>query len=322
LILKYLKLYYSNNYTSMSLFKPEQILANPSKLSFSQVKQNKYGGNIVYLRFNGEPLYLQTGFMHHPYGVSTDDVKDKDGNVTGRKYSINHSFGRPKEGTEPDSKQVRNDTLHKVFELLDKLTVEQALKNCSEWLKLDPEDVDLKSVKLLYNPMIKKSKDKETRKPDGRSPDTFKSKILYYENDPNPFKTNVFDKEKNKLDILDTLKKGSTGRSIIEIASVSFYAGKFSISIKLRQVQAEMAIKGIDESYAFVDDSDDEDALPSKEPQFVDSSCDEEDVPVPNDKKQHDELDDELDEEESEEESEEEEAPPPPAVKKRVVKRK
>ena len=65
----------------MSIFKPEQILANPDKITFSKVKQNKYGGNIVYIRFNGEPLYLQTPEMYHPYGVSTEDVKDKDGTV-------------------------------------------------------------------------------------------------------------------------------------------------------------------------------------------------------------------------------------------------
>ena len=302
----------------MSIFKPEQILANPDKLSFSKVKQNKYGGNIVYIRFNGEPLYLQTPEMYHPYGVSTEDIKDKDGTVTGRKYSLSHSFGRKEEG-EPSPNQIKNDNLHKVLELLDKLTVESALKNCSEWLKLDPEDVDVKSVKLLYNAMIKKSKDKETRKPDGKWPDTFKSRVIYYENDPDPFKTKVFNKDKEPQDLLTALKKGSRGKSIIEIPSVSFYAGKFSNSIRLRQVQVDNAVSGMSEAFAFVDDSDDEESTPPpKEPQFVDSSGDEEE-PAPAKTNEKTELDD--DDDESEEESEEEEPPPPQPVKKRVVKR-
>ena len=42
--------------------------------------------------------------MYHPYGVSTEDIKDKDGTVTGRKYSLSHSFGRKEEG-EPLANQ-------------------------------------------------------------------------------------------------------------------------------------------------------------------------------------------------------------------------
>ena len=166
--------------------------------------------------------------------------------------------------------------------------------------------------------MIKKSKDKETRKPDGKWPDTFKSRVIYYENDPDPFKTKVFNKEKESQDLLTALKKGSRGKSIIEIPSVSFYAGKFSNSCRLRQVQVDSVVSGMSESFAFVDDSDDEGTPPPKESQFVDSSGDEEEPASnnPASTNQKTELDDE-----SESESEEEEEPPPQPVKKRVVKR-
>ena len=94
--------------------------------------------------------------------------------------------------------------------------------------------------------------------------------------------------------------------------------------MRLRQIQVDNAVGGITDSFAFVDDSDDEEsASPPKQPQFVDSSGDEDEVAEPVKSQTPAKANEvtELDDDDESEDSEEEEAPPPP-VKKRVVKRK
>ena len=303
---------------------PKTLNKNFNKITFSKPKPNKYGGNNVYIRFGDSNLSVVTPSMPVPYGLSVDDLTDKQGNVLGKKYSLSLSFRGMDNEDDLDRKKLKE--FHEVCEKIDNLMIETGTKNALTWLKQPKASREV--VETLYTPMLKKSKNKETQLPDGKWPDTIRAKILYDDN-TSEFATKVFiseDKE-TAVSVVDNLRKGAKVRCILECGGVYFSNGKFGLTWKIHQVAVDSIPARLNVSqFAIPDDvdSDDEEDAPLKqsvtqpsvfETQVSDSDEEEDELDAPKPDVVKDDSDDD--------DSEEERPPtPPPVKKKRVLKKK
>lgn len=301
---------------------PKTLKKNFSKITFTKPKPNKYGGNNVYVQFEHANLSIVTPTMAIPYGLSVEDITDKTGQVLGKKYSLSLSFRGMDNEDDDNHKKLKE--FHEVCEMIDNLMIETGTKNALTWLKQPKASREV--VETLYNPMLKKSKDKVTQLPDGKWPDTVRGKVLYDDN-TKEFATKVFlseDKE-TPVSVVDNLRKGAKARCILECGGVYFSNGKFGLTWKIHQIAVDELPARLNVSQFAIPDEDSDDENDVK-PKAVTQSQNVFDTQVEDSDEEEDELDkkgDESAEEESEEESEEEERPPtPPPVKKKTTKKR
>ena len=219
-----------------------------SKLVFSDVKTNNYGGKVVYINYDGKPFRIQTPEMTLPYGLNENEILDpKTNEVIGHKYSVNLSFN----GLENNNKLK---IFHKLLSDVDNLVISTAQENSLPWLKMKKCTED--TAMALYSGIIIRSKDKETQEPDGKYPDTFKGKIIHLR-DQDKFLTEVYNYSKESIDLKPNIIKGSKARVIIECTGIWFAGGKFGVGWKIVQMVVENP-EGL-QGYSIMDSSDDDD---------------------------------------------------------------
>ena len=227
-----------------------------TSVQFSDVKTNSYGGKIVYLNKDGSPLLVQTPEMSIPYGLSENEITDQKTNeVIGHKYHVNLSFkGMDAKHSDPKVQRQINKLkeFHSMLAELDKQVIEHAKKNSLAWLKMKKASTE--TIEALYTPIIIKSKDKETQEPDGKYPDTIKGKIPYWENQ---FKTDVYNEDKEKVDLKESLVKGAEAKALLKCVGIWFAGGRFGVGWRIEQMRVK--IPETLQGYSFVDSDDDED---------------------------------------------------------------
>jgi hypothetical protein len=143
-----------------------------------QAMGNK-GGKKVSINYADVPLSIQTPKMSAPFGLSKYlDPEDKDSN--GPKYSYNLSFNGIEEGN--DIYKFRQ-----VIMEVENAFLQYCLKHYVEIFGADDDDdaARLKYIKKQFTSIILPSRDKVTKKPDGKNPDQLRVKINYYENTVN-----------------------------------------------------------------------------------------------------------------------------------------
>ena len=243
------------------IIKPKNFDIN--LLEFSEMKTNQYGGKAVYLKYNGGKFRIQTPKMYLPYGMNDYEIKD-DGSddVKGHKYTLDMSFkGIDRENDESVSKDVRKEAtrlkdFHDMLTSIDTKVKKQAKDNSISWLKAKKASNEM--IESQYKSVVNVSMDKETLEPDGKWPDTAKTKIQYYDG---VFKTEVYNDKKEPVDIQEWLVKGTQAASLIECTGIWFAGGKFGIGFKVVQTQV---IYKPQESYGYcaiaISDSDDSDS--------------------------------------------------------------
>lgn len=123
------------------------------KLTFSEMKQNKYGGNFVNIIYDGKIADIKFPRMQAPFGISTFEDK-KTGDLN---YNLETSFDN------------LNDTsnLKEVYEKalkFDEFIIKTVAKHHKEWLNED-EKPDIKYLKKSYTPFVKVPVDKQSKKP-------------------------------------------------------------------------------------------------------------------------------------------------------------
>ena len=286
---------------------------NSGSLSFSEVKTNQYGGKSVYIRYNDDKFRVQTPEMNLPYGLNEDVITDDaTGEVKGHKYSVNLSFKGMDQDT-PEGKKLQE--FHRMLERVDDLVVKEGHKNALPWLRQKGASKEV--IKALYNSQIKVSRDKDTQEPDGRYPDTIKSKIVFWDG---VFKTEVYNESRELVDLKESLVKGTVGKALLECVGVWFAGGKFGVSWKVIQMRVKVP-KSI-QGYSFLSDSDDDedDEQPMANETTVDNSSDD----SASENEDGNALDNGVDssEDDDDDDDEEEEAPPPPTPKKKKSKKK
>jgi hypothetical protein len=228
----------------MSVVKSHQI--QKSLISFSDVKSNDNGGKSVYINYNSNKFYLQTPIMTMPYNMSCYDKGDYP------KYSLEVSFRDMDE-----DHRVRG--FHENMEMLEKMMIQEGLKNSMPWFKKKSNKVDEDLITALMTPLVKKSIDKETGDPDGKYPDTLRFKLPIRDG---KIQFKVYDFDGNRVDspvAEDLFVKGARVQIIARCGGVWVVGGKFGCTWTIEKVKVD-APKSIKE-YSFVDDggSSDED---------------------------------------------------------------
>lgn len=248
----------------MSITKPKTF--NPALLTFSEVKQNQHGGKSVYVNYNDAALVVQTPRMHLPYGMNEEPITDSTtGEQTGFKYSTNMSFrGMDREhdasmDTKGRANARRLREFHEMLEAIEKRVIDEGVKNSSTWLG-QPKGTPDAVVKVLFNPIIRKSKDPQTGEPNGKYPDTVKAKVGYY---GGKFTTEVYGTPPEApLDVKENLVKGTVVGTLLKAMSVWFVNGKFGISFLVTQGQVSgppPVQAGGGGGFALMEDSESED---------------------------------------------------------------
>lgn len=126
-----------------------------NKITFTKVKQNKYGGNLVNILYDGKPnpVFIFPK-MKVPFGIGKMEDLKTPGVF---KYSLDLSL-------DNKSQEFDIDNVYQKVKEFDEYILKSAVKFHKEWLN-EEEKPDLKLVKKLYNSTIKMSIDKVTKQP-------------------------------------------------------------------------------------------------------------------------------------------------------------
>ena len=228
----------------MSIVKGHRIQTD--KVSFSDVKTNDNGGKTIYMNYNKGLFKVQTPIMTLPYDMSCYEKGEYP------KYTVEVSF---RDMDENDKVKL----FHEVLESLDELLVDSGVKNSMAWFKKKKTNKDV--ISALFNPMVKKSKDKETGEYDGKYPDTLRLKLPFRDGKPGFEMFNldsgdkIEDKEPSELFV-----KGARVQAIIRCGGIWIVGGKFGCTWTVEKIRVD-APEGASKGYSFIDDdSDDEEA--------------------------------------------------------------
>ena len=209
---------------------------NTDSITFEPVRKNALGGNVVYLKYDGNPrLVLQTPIVSAPFGLSTY-TDEKTGAV---KYSLDMSF----RGMEMDAK-IKD--LHDKMNQIDEMLIAEGVKNSKDWFgkKLSKEVVE-----NFYRPLVKPSKDPEKYAP------TMKFKIMSQRD--GSIALDAYNHEKKKVDIMEGLVAGSKVQCLLECNSI-WFVGKNMYGISWKLVQVKITKSDKISGFSFLEDSDNE----------------------------------------------------------------
>lgn len=203
---------------------------NVNNITFGKLKPNPKGGESVSILYNKQILQLEVPLMM-TWGIQNSVDQEK--NIKPNNFEMGLQF--PSDDY-PDAKG--EVFLQKMIEF-EKFVKENAVKNSSAWFKDD--DLDLKTIEKLTNPMLAYPKDKQTGKPDKTKAPTLKLKVPYYEN---VFKIEIYDangtllfapKQENDKMPPELIQKYCKVACLITFGGLWFVNGKMSITWRLHQ---------------------------------------------------------------------------------------
>ena len=303
----------------MSINLSKQV--NAAEIKYEGPLANNYGGKYAKVKYNGRWLLVQTPKQLAPYGMSIYEEKDSKGMPTGKKtYSLDVSFNGYEPAEDSNSDDPSRPSVRQFYDLvtgMEDCLVDHAHQNNFTWV--DNPDASKEVCKALLRSSVKWSRDKDTKKINTKYAPKIKLSLPVWD-DGMGFKAFVNDKS-NEVTNIEDLEKALSGRcdvvAIIKCDKVTFNGGKYGFKWTVAQLKIYSSTNAM-ESYAFIDDSDQESEETSGETKqsttthanVVDDSEEEE---------EEDELDGEVS---SEEEEEEEVVKPPSPVKKKVIKRR
>ena len=191
-----------------------------NKIKFGEVKKLDNGGKYIPLLYNNEPFDLQTPECIAPYGLNTYNNED-DKKID---YSLSLSF-KDKDTRKPLEK------LYKCFKTIDKNNIDNAFENQLKWFKAKYNSRDV--VKALYVSVIRMPKDKNGDVTD-KYPPTFKVKIPQDSN--RKIKCDVYDENRNKVNLLDLNMKGAKVTCIVRCGGIYIAGNRFGMTFNVRQM--------------------------------------------------------------------------------------
>lgn len=225
----------------MSIVKAHRI--ETSKITFSEVKVNEgNAGKTVWLNYNTNMFRVQTPVMTLPYDMSVYDKGEYP------KHTIELSFRDMDDDTKVEG-------FHKNMEAIDKMLIDNGVKQSMAWFKKKKTNKDV--ISALFNPIIKRSKDKETGEYDGKYPDTIRLKLPFRDGKPGFEMSHLETGDSLTTDPKDLFVKGARVQAIIRCGGVWIIGGKFGCTWTVEKIRVD-APKSI-KDYSFIADSDDED---------------------------------------------------------------
>lgn len=211
-----------------------------SKLSYGTPRALDNGGKSIYVAYNGKPLYLQTPKMVSPFGLKT---WSKDEKSPTDKLSLELSF-------KNKSARKSLQTFYDKCEGFDKKIVVDALENSSAWFKKKYSSTDV--VEALYTSFLKFPKDKNTGDITDKYPPTIRLTLPQKDGTAT---CEVYDKDKNRIDINGIETKGAEVTAIIQCLGIWIAGGKFGCSWKVVQLRVTPPANRIS-GFAFKEDDE------------------------------------------------------------------
>ena len=225
-------------------FKP-----NEGNINFGEPKTTAVGSQSVFIGMNGSPIMLQfPGKMYVPFGVNRGMYGVK-GSTEG-KPTIEISFKGI--NSRPELKDFYDNIRN-----LESVVKSCAKKNSVGWLK--KKKVSDEMIDDYYCSIIKVSRDPETSEPNNKYPDTMKLKFKM-DNDGNILSKFFSNKTKKEIDSSSYMEQsGMKGSCVKVIAKCSgIWIGKktgFGMTWVIEQI-VPYPYKGLGNTYAFKDESD------------------------------------------------------------------
>lgn len=234
-----------------------------NKVEFSKIMTNKKGGKMCYMNYNNEgrkvPFMLRSPKFSLPFGCNDKPYKD---NPT-IKYSFSTTLAKD------DSAQEGLVTFTKILKDLDKLVLDEGVKNAKTWFP-DQKKPSKEVIEAFFKPCVRYPND-ETKL--DTYPPTFNVKLPVYDQRRDPSNPNsetfkkagfkLFDHNKDEIDFVDgnivdlsMLGKGSTVMCLLKCTGLHFTLGKFGLSWKVEQIKVNKP-KGII-GCAIIDTDDEE----------------------------------------------------------------
>ena len=213
---------------SSNLIKWDQV--NVDSITFGTPKSLDNGCKIIGLYHEGKTLMFQTPPMNSPYGMSkwsSDIGVDK--------WSLDLSITHPE--------------FLNLLKSLEEKILGEALGESQNWFKKKISSREV--LEALYTRIVKYSKDSNTGEITDKYPPVVNLKLPQTNGQ---FQVEVYDMEKNKIPVMDSVPKRSSVTAIVQCTGIWVAGGKFGCTFKASHllVSAPNVIKG----YAFVEDPD------------------------------------------------------------------
>lgn len=185
---------------------------SPENVTFSPVYKNKLGGKAIYMNTSAGKIQLQLPPSRAPFGLSSFEDQ-----ATKRvSYTLPLSLDDPE--------------MQRVFHELD----EKIIKYVSEHSKeIMGQQYTPDVLRVLYSPLVRPSSD------DKYAPQLKLKVITDRDGD---FVTKCYDHTRTQVD-LDTVEKGSTIHTIVDLSNIWVVDKKFGVSAKVEQVMRTNSTK-------------------------------------------------------------------------------
>jgi hypothetical protein len=242
------------------------------KLTFSEVKTNKYGANYVNIQYDGKIPLCKFPKMQVPFGISAFEDQKNPGVYN---YCMETSFDNLNESSPLQP-------LYKKALEFDDVIVKAVAKHHKEWLN-DDEKPDAKYLKKQYTPFVKVPTDKKTKKPLAYAS---RCKASFYVNKTGEFSFSSYDASRNKLTLtkdnftehIGNRDEVMTARQMKQIWFTNM--GGFGVSWELQQARI---FRNSTSNECLLSDDEDEDEVSEKEDTILsdeeeEDSSDEEEV--------------------------------------------
>jgi len=209
------------------------------------------GAKSIPVFYKGRPLVLQTEDMRIPFGIR-DAFGAGAADAGGAERSTVEGSGKKSVDFSVDKDTAQ--TFYDKMTSMDELIIGDALKHSKQWFRKVHDKRDV--LEALYTPMVKFSRDRDTGEINNRYSPLFKANL--------PVKlgvvqTDVYDTERNKIDIATNDLRGARAVAIIQCSGVWVAGGKFGCSWRVLQMRVSDKRQPI-QGYAFIDDEEDSNA--------------------------------------------------------------
>ena len=214
-----------------AIIKPRDFTTE--KVALKGMRETGNGGKMVYLNYEGEPLVVQTPELVLPFGLNAwPRENESDGGGQPQKYTLEMAI------QGPSTKRFLD-----MLTDLDQKLLEEGMKNSLAWWKKQHKSVDVTDA--VYKRIVKNN-------PNNDHPPLFKANIPVRDG---KIMCDVFDGDKNPIDITCTRTKGARAMAIVQCTGVWLAGGNFGCTWKVLQLR--IVPPAVLEGFAF--DLDDED---------------------------------------------------------------
>ena len=236
-----------------------------SKLGFSPPNVLSNGAKLVWVNYDSTRFNVETPWMSLPWALSS--FTDEKTGYT--KHSVTLSFrgmdDDTDEKTDKEIKQIKGlKDFHDKLCDVDNALLDGAVSNSKEWFK--KATISRDGAELLFNPIIKVSKDKDSGEPDGKFAPTMRIKVPQRDS---IWECKVYDKDGKTQFMVndpesgdrmeDLMTKNSKIKCILNCVGLWVASGNYMCQWKLTMARIDVAKSSL--NVGFGSDSDDDDEV-------------------------------------------------------------